>query len=135
MKILITKKQYKQLVYSLIDSIVGGDLVLKTIEGFNYHYIYDFHGEDVMYIYFGKGSGKTRGCKNDLGLNADFVRDLEKYVPYFRHKIFSKVLIDYVYDKTNIKCDCIDYSYGFDDEQDRFIYNLKKKKRVDPDRY
>jgi len=133
MKILITKKQYKQLVYSLIDSIVGGDLILKTIEGFTYHTIYDSHGEEVMSIYFGKGSGKTRGCKNDLGLNADFVRDLEKYVPYFKHKIFSKVLIDYVYDKTNIKCDCIDYWFGGD--QDRFIYNLKKKKKVDPDRY
>ena len=133
MKILITKKQYKQLVYSLIDSIVGGDLVLETIEGLTYYYIYDSYGEEVMYIYFGKVSGKTRGCKNDLGLNADFVRDLEKYVPYFRHKIFSKVLIDYVYDKTNIKCDCIDYYYGFDNEQDRFIYNLKKKKKVDPD--
>ena len=132
MKILITKKQYKQLVYSLIDSIVGGDLVLKKIEGLTYHNIYDMYDEEVMNIYFAKGSGRTRGCKNDLGLAADFVRDLEKYVPYFRHKIFSKVLIDYVYDKTNIKCDCIDYFYGFNNEQDRFIYNLKKKKRVDP---
>jgi len=128
MKIIITKKQYKNLVYSLIDSIVGGDLVLKTTKGFTYHNIYDSYGEEVMTIYFAKGSGKTPGCKNDLGLNSDFVMDLEKYVPYFKHKIFSKVLIDYVYDKTNIKCDCIDYSYG--DEQDRFIYNLKKKKIV-----
>ena len=95
MKILITKKQYKQLVYSLIDSIVGGDLVLKKIEGLTYHNIYDMYGEEVMNIYFAKGSGRTRGCKNDLGLAADFVRDLEKYVPYFRHKILSKVLIDY----------------------------------------
>jgi hypothetical protein len=116
MKIIITKKQYKNLVYSLIDSIVGGDLVLKTTKGFTYHNIYDSYGEVVMNIFFAKGSGKTRGCKN------------EKYVPYFKHKMFSKVLIDYVYDKTNIKCDCIDYSYG--DEQDRFIYNLKKKKIV-----
>jgi len=130
MKIIITKKQYKDLVYSLIDSIVGGDLVLKTTKGFTYHNIYDSYGEEVMNIYFAKGTGKTHGCKNDLGLNSDFVMDLEKYVPYFKHKIFSKVLIDYVYDKTNIKCDCIDYSYGFDDEQDRFIYNLKKKKIV-----
>jgi hypothetical protein len=128
MKIIITKKQYKNLVYSLIDSIVGGDLVLKTTKGFTYHNIYDSYGEVVMNIFFAKGSGKTRGCKNDLGLNSDFVMDLEKYVPYFKHKMFSKVLIDYVYDKTNIKCDCIDYSYG--DEQDRFIYNLKKKKIV-----
>ena len=128
MKIIITKKQYKNLVYSLIDSIVGGDLVLKRTKGFTYHNIYDSYGEVVMNIFFAKGSGKTRGCKNDLGLNSDFVMDLEKYVPYFKHKMFSKVLIDYVYDKTNIKCDCIDYSYG--DEQDRFIYNLKKKKIV-----
>jgi hypothetical protein len=67
------------------------------------------------------------------------VIELENYVPYFKHKIFSKVLVDYVYDKTGEKCDCVDYpkdykkgdpnsDYGYFDS--RFAYNVKKKKRI-----
>jgi len=58
--------------------------------------------------------------------------------------MFSKVLVDYIYDKFGIKCDCVQYDYNFkeekhyDDEGDEYEhttsktrrYNVKKKKKI-----
>jgi hypothetical protein len=141
MKIIITKKQYKLLVYSLLDTITGGELTVKD-SSYSYKSVYDSEGENIMNIFYKKGSGRNPGCKNDLGLEPEFVDDLLKYIPLFKRKIFSEVLVDYLYDKTNIKCDCIDYSYTIYADGDveqrygedvRFAYNLKKKKRINLD--
>jgi hypothetical protein len=141
MKIIITKQQYKKLVYNLLDTVTGGELVVSENrrETIGYVHVYNSYGETVMNIFDMKGSGRNKGCKRDLGLESDFVIELENYVPYFKHKIFSKVLVDYVYEKTGIKCDCVDYGtdYRLYDTQDgggyfnsRFAYNVKKKKRI-----
>lgn len=134
MKIIITKKQYKLLVYSLLDTITGGKLSFGESDTNNKQWvnINDANGSDIMTIFYGKKSGKSPGCKNDLSLSSDFVEDLIKYIPHFRRKIFSEVMVDYVYDYLGVKCDCIDYNY--DDSEDsfgytRFAYNIKKKKR------
>ena len=129
MKIIITKKQYKDLIYNLIDTVVGGGITLGT-DG-SYITILDSYGEEIMNIFSKKNSGKNVGCKNDLGLTTEFNKELEKYIPFYKHKSFSKVLIDYVYDKVNIKCDCIDYWYDIrnDGNDKRFAYNLKTKKK------
>jgi hypothetical protein len=136
MNIIITKKQYKLLVYDLLDTVTGGELTLVMDQfDFKYHTIIDAYGEDIMNVYYAKGHGKNPGCKNDLGLNKNFVESLQNYVPHFRRKIFSEVMVDYVFKKTGFKCDCIDYTYmvpaegkEFDDDV-RFAYNLKKKRR------
>jgi hypothetical protein len=140
MKIIITKKQYKSLVYNLLDTITGGVLTVSQKEDFVYKSVYDSYGENVMDIFEVKGTGRNKGCKADMGVEPDFMIELQKYVPYFKNKIFSKVLIDYVYDKTGIKCDCVDYpteyteidnnqnEYGFFNS--RFAYNVKKKKKI-----
>jgi hypothetical protein len=143
MKIIITKQQYKSLVYSLLDTVVGGELTVQKLSSENYKTVYDSEGENIMKIFSKKGSGRNKGCKNDLGLDNDFVTELQKYVPYFKNKIFSEALVDYVYEKTGIKCDCIDYStgwvepvdsdgnyYGTGYYNDRFAYNVKKKKKI-----
>lgn len=138
MKIIITKKQYKKLVYSLLDTIVG-ELTVHKRSGYNYTSVYDSEGENIMNIFSKKGSGRNKGCKSDLGLDNDFLIELQKYVPYFKNKIFSEALVDYVYEKTGIKCDCVDYgtNYKMYDVEDaggyfssRFAYNVKKKKKV-----
>ena len=135
MNIIITKKQYKLLVYSLLDIITGGELTVKEISD-RYASVYDSDGENIMNIFYKKRSGRNPGCKNDLGLDSLFVNELQKYVPHFRRKIFSEVMVDYVFEKTGFKCDCIDYTYTvpaedkeFDDDV-RFAYNVKKKKRI-----
>jgi hypothetical protein len=135
MNIIITKKQYKLLVYSLLDIITGGKLTVDDLND-QYTSVYDSEGENIMNIFYKKSSGRNPGCKNDLGLDSVFVEELQKYVPHFRRKIFSEVMVDYVFEKTGIKCDCIDYTYTvpaegkeFDDDV-RFMYNVKKKKKI-----
>jgi hypothetical protein len=129
MKIIITKKQYRSLVFTLLETLVGDITIDVSAEG--YYTILDQDGEDIITIWT-----NLRGCKNDLILGYGFSENLEKYVPYFRKKIFSEVLIEYVYGHTNIKCDCIDYHYGFTDDEGRtmskgqYMYNFNKKKRV-----
>jgi len=139
MKIIITKQQYKKLVYDLLDTIVGGELTVQKLNNHDYKCVYDSEGENIMNIFYKKGTGRNKGCKNDLALDNDFIIELQKYVPYFKNKIFSEALVDYVYEKTGIKCDCVDYStdYRLYDNQDgggyfksRFAYNVEKKKKV-----
>jgi hypothetical protein len=61
----------------------------------------------------------------------------------FRTKLFSKVLVQYVYDELDIKCDCVEYDYDFSHEPDHsddenafytgkktHKYNVKKKKKL-----
>ena len=89
------------------------------------------------------GDHANKGCKKDLTLNQETSERLEGYIPYFRHKMFSKVLVDYFYDKFKIKCDCVHYDYNFereirynDDEEYEYLnydtrkYNVKKKKKI-----
>jgi hypothetical protein len=131
MKIIITKKQYRSLVFTLLETLVG-DLTISEEMSENTYTILDKNGEDIITIW----TNMHYGCKNDLTLGFSFSESLEAYVPYFRKKIFSEVLIEYVYDHTNIKCDCIDYHYGFTEDdggtraKGQFLYNLKKKKKI-----
>lgn len=147
MKIVITKKQYKSLVFKLLDTLVGELRIVTSKEkkklglDFDYHEIYDKYDVEVMNIWI-KGDAKNKGCKNDLTILNDLTEKMEGFIPYYKHKIFAKVLSDYVYKYTNIKCDCVEYEHGFkhrkdgNDEENDYtvsktrIYNLKKKKRL-----
>ena len=55
MKIIITKQQYKKLVYSLLDTIVGGELTVQKQSGNNYTSVYDSESENIMSIFTKKG--------------------------------------------------------------------------------
>ena len=119
------------MVFTLLETLVGDITIGESGPG--YYTILDQEGEDIITIWT-----NLRGCKNDLTLKYDFSENLEGYVPYFRKKIFSEVLIEYVYDHTNIKCDCIDYHYEFTGTSDgdstiakgQYMYNFKKKKKI-----
>jgi hypothetical protein len=140
----IKKEQYKKLVLGLLKTLFG-KLSIEDIreEGKLYkHAIFDQNGENIADIYLERFGNK--GCKKDLTLSIDTTERLEGYAPYFRHKIFSKVLIDYVYDELGIKCDCVQYDYDFerevevDDDGEEYEYtksntrkyNVKKKKKI-----
>jgi len=149
MKIIITEEQYGHLVTNLLDLLLG-NITIKTVkekkeEGIkeDYHSVFNEDGETVMTIWV-KGSLRSKGCKKDLTLENSLIEKFEQYMPYYKHKMFSKVLVNYIYDKFGIKCDCVQYDYDFkeekhmDDEGDEYEYtdsktrkyNVKKKKKI-----
>ena len=149
MKIIITEEQYGHLVTNLLDLLLG-NITIKTVkekkeDGIkeDWHTVFDEDGNSVMNIWV-KGPLRNKGCKKDLTLDNSLNEKFEKYMPYYKHKMFSKVLVDYIYDKLGIKCDCVQYDYDFkeenyvDDEGDEYEYtssktrryNVKKKKKI-----
>ena len=149
MKIIITEEQYGHLVTNLLDLLLG-DITIKTVkekreEGNreDYHSVFNEDGETVITIWV-KGSLRSKGCETDLTLENRLIEKFEQYMPYYKHKMFSKVLVDYIYDKFGIKCDCVQYDYDFKekewvgDDGHEYInylsktrrYNVKKKKKI-----
>jgi hypothetical protein len=149
MKIIITEEQYGHLVTNLLDLLLG-NITIKTVKEKkedgnkeDYHSVFNEDGETVMTIWV-KGPLRSKGCKKDLTLENSLIEKFENYMPYYKHKMFSKVLVNYIYDKFGIKCDCVQYDYDFkeekyvDDEGDEYEYtdsktrryNVKKKKKI-----
>ena len=141
MKIVITKEQYKNLVVSLLDTLIG-EMTIRTVKEKreygnkeDYHSVFDEDGSEIMTIWV-KGNLRNKGCKKDLTLENRLIGKFETYMPYYKHKIFSEVLVDYIYDKFGIKCDCVHYDYNFKEDHDKYAdsktrkYNVKKKKKI-----
>ena len=140
MKILISKEQYRILVLSLLESLFG-KLCISTLKekerlgllSHDYHDIFDEDNEEIANIWV-RGDSKNKGCKRDLTFSNEVIEKMENFIPYYKHKMFSKVLIEYVYKYTGVKCDCVQYDYDFEDDNDAFAktkkYNVKKKKKI-----
>jgi hypothetical protein len=141
MKILISKEQYRILVLKLLEGLFG-KLSITTAEekqrlghgDSNYHDIFDENGEEIANIWI-KGQSKNKGCKRDLTFSVEATEQMENFIPYYKHKMFSNVLIEYVYKYTGLKCDCTQYEYGFNNtDADNYPktkkYNVKKKKKI-----
>ena len=140
MKIIISKEQYRVLVLSLLESLFG-ELSIRTVGekkrlgqvGLDYHDVFNKHDEEIANIWV-KGDSKNKGCKRDLTFSDEVIEQMEKFIPYYKHKMFSKVLIEYVYKYTGVKCDCVQYDYDFANDDDVFAktkkYNVKKKKKI-----
>ena len=146
MKILISKEQYRILVLKLLETLFG-DLSITTAEekqrlghgDSDYHDIFDKYGDEIANIWI-KGGIRNKGCKRDLTLTVEATEQMENFIHYYKHKMFSKILIEYVYNHTGIKCDCTQYEYDFkrtnvDDDDDGTYsktkkYNVKKKKKI-----
>ena len=140
MKIIISKEQYRVLVLSLLETLFG-ELSIRTVGekkrlgqvGHDYHDVFNKHDEEIANIWV-KGDSKNKGCKRDLTFTDEVIKQMEGFIPYYKHKMFSKVLIEYVYKYTGVKCDCVQYDYNFVDDDDVFAktkkYNVKKKKKI-----
>jgi hypothetical protein len=150
MKILISKEQYRILVLKLLEGLFGKLSITTTEEkrrlghgDSDYHDIFDENGEEIANIWI-KGPSKNKGCKQDLTFSVEATEQMENFIPYYKHKMFSNVLIEYVYKYTGIKCDCTQYEYNFnytnDDDAPSYSYtkpysktkkyNVKKKKKI-----
>lgn len=134
MEVIITKKQYKNLAFSVLDNIVG-DLKLdsKYIPGEAFIKVLDSYGDNIMDVWLRK-SAIPQGCKKELNVSIEISELIFSYLPLVRKKIFSEVFLEYFYMKTKYKCDCVDFYYPIDkkDENDDFVYRkfqYKKNKK------
>ena len=132
MKVVITKKQYKETAYKFLKTFLGELRYEESVNSISVYGKNDSLDDNApMTIWTGPQRGK--GCKKDLTLYYDFSHQLDLFFPLTRKKIFSDVLVKYVYDKTGFKCDCVDYSHNFDlsgENSRQYRFNVKKRKKI-----
>lgn len=134
MKVIITKQQYKNLLFSVLENIVGNlKLDSKYEQGEAFIKVFDTYGDNIMDVWVRK-SAIPKGCKKELNVSIEISESIFSYLPLVRKKIFSEVFLEYFYMKTKYKCDCVDFYYPIDkkDEDDDYIYTqfqYKKKKK------
>jgi hypothetical protein len=146
MKVIITKEQYRTVTLKLLESLFGKKLTIMTdkqrqasgMESFSQDYksVYDENDVEIANIWV-KGNLKMKGCKRDLTFDNTVTQKIESFIPYYKHKMFSKVLVEYVYKYTGVKCDCVQYDYdfeGYNEDSGLIIktnrYNVKKKRKI-----
>ena len=129
MKYQITKEQYSKLVYKLIDAFFK-DVKFNKDEGGGYlTYDITVDGEDTAFIHTKKSSHISEGCKNELVIYDATILKITNFVPIFRKKVFSKILIKYFSDITGKDIDCINFDMKLPGSDDTIIYTKKFKKK------
>jgi len=133
MKYRITKEQYSKLVYTLIEAFFKDAKFTKSkSRDRNGNYVsYDItvDGEDVAWINASKITSTTKGCKYELIIYDVTISMITNFVPIFRKKIFSKILIKYFSDIIGEDIDCIDFDMKPHGKEDTITYRKKFKKK------
>ena len=111
MNFKISKLQYDSIVKKLFASFIGNITFDKQDD---YIELFDNGGDNFADIW----KNKYKRCKKSLNLHINKSELMEKFYPVFRKKMFAKSLINYVYEKTNIKCDCVTFEYDT-----KYVYN------------
>ena len=134
MKIVITKSQYQKVVFILLDTLYGPKLSFKKDEDI-FEILSDDDGEEIFRLY--TNEGRSKGCKRDMLVLRRTIEEIEMYFPpaVLRKKLFSKTIISYVNEKTNLDIDCIDFAYEIYDDDDtyyetKYRFNVKKNKKT-----
>ena len=131
MKIEISKLQYQKVVFSLLDTLYGPEISFKKdVDIFE---ILSNDGQEIFRVY--TKTGRSKGCKRDMLVLSQTIDEIEGYLPpaVLRKKLFSKTIISYVNEKTNLDIDCIDFAYGRDynnNLESRYQFNVKKNKKT-----
>ena len=129
MDVIITKAQYQKVVFNLLDVLYGPKLTYER-EG-DRILIFSNEGESTFTVYTVGGRGE--GCKQDLFVNIDTGEDIDKFIPKVatRKKLFSRTVLSYVNERTNLDIDCIEFWYEKGPSHDkRYNFSVKKNKRV-----
>ena len=135
MKIVITESQYQKVVFSLLDTLYGPKISFKKDK--DLFEILSGDGEEIFRLY--TNEGRSKGCKRDMLVLTKTIEEIEMYLPpaVLRKKLFSKTIISYVNEKTNLDIDCIDFAYEmYQDDDDniyydkRYRFNVKKNKKT-----
>jgi len=134
MKVVITKLQYQKIVFNLLDVLYGPKISFKKDEDI-FEILSDDDGEEIFRLY--TGEGRSKGCKRDMLVLRRTIEEIEMYFPpaVLRKKLFSKTIISYVNEKTNLDIDCIDFAYEIynNDEtyfETKYRFNVKKNKKT-----
>ena len=129
MDVIITKAQYQKVVFNLLDVLYGPKLTHEKVgERIN---ILSNEGDHIFTVYTVGGRGE--GCKQDLFVNIDTGEEIDKFIPEVatRKKLFSRTVLSYVNEKTNLNIDCIEFWYEKGPSHDkRYNFSVKKNKRV-----
>jgi hypothetical protein len=133
MKVVITKLQYQKIVFNLLDVLYGPNISFKKDE--DMFEILSDDGEEIFRLY--TKDGRSKGCKRDMLVLTKTIEEIEMYFPpaVLRKKLFSKTIISYVNEKTNLDIDCIDFAYVLYDNDDtyyetKYRFNVKKNKKT-----
>ena len=135
MRIVITESQYQKIVFSLLDTLYGPNISFKKDE--DIFEILSDDGEEIFRLY--TVEGRSKGCKRDMLVLSQTIIEIEMYLPpaVLRKKLFSKTILSYVNEKTNLDIDCIDFPYEtYQDDDDniyydkRYRFNVKKNKKT-----
>ena len=133
MKVVITKLQYQKIVFNLLDVLYGPNISFKKDE--DIFEILSDDGEEIFRLY--TKDGRSKGCKRDMLVLRRTIEEIEMYFPIvvLRKKLFSKTIISYVNEKTNLDIDCIDFAYEIYDNDETYFetkyrFNVKKNKKT-----
>ena len=133
MKVVITKLQYQKIVFNLLDVLYGPNISFKKDE--DMFEILSDDGEEIFRLY--TKDGRSKGCKRDMLVLIKTIEEIEMYFPIavLRKNLFSKTILSYVNEKTNLDIDCIDFAYEIYDNDDtyyetKYRFNVKKNKKT-----
>jgi hypothetical protein len=133
MKIEISKLQYQRVVYKLLDALYGPNI--SFIQDDDIFEILSDNGIEIFRVY--TNEGRSKGCKRDMLVLSQTIEEIERYLPpaVLRKKLFSRTILSYVNEKTNLDIDCIDFAYEIHNDGDtyfetRYRFNVKKNKKT-----
>jgi hypothetical protein len=133
MKIEISKLQYQRVVYKLLDALYGPNISFKKDD--DIFEILSDNGEEIFRLY--TKEGRSKGCKRDMLVLTKTIEEIKMFFPpaVLRKKLFSKTIISYVNEKTNLDIDCIDFAYEIYDNDETYLetkyrFNVKKNKKT-----
>jgi len=144
MKVIMTKSQYQKIVFNLLDTLYGPNISF-TQDG-NSEFTQDGNSVDVFEILSDDDTeifrlytkeGRSKGCKRDMLVLQRTMEDIKSFIPpaVLRKKLFSKTIISYVNEKTDLDIDCIDFAYEIYDNDETYFekkyrFNVKKNKKT-----
>jgi len=130
MKYQITKEQYSKLVYKLIEAFFKDAKFTKSETKDSYvSYDITVDGEDVAWINSNEITSKTKRCKHDLIIYDATISMITNFVPIYKKKVFSKILIKYFSDIIGEDIDCIDFDVKPHGSEDTITYKKKFKNK------
>ena len=112
-----------------------GDITFKKSLSSDVIELHNKYGNNFADIWKNISGTTKKKCKKTITFYLDVSEMIENFIPIVRKKEFSKAIIDYVYNQTGIKCDCVEFmhsiNYEYDDAGNSRIasklYHYRKK--------